>query len=62
MRIILIYLARACRAIADRHVDAAEAWQARAAMLEARAGLTVTSDNIAKCEPYDPAKHGEVRK
>lgn len=61
MRIIFINLAKACRAIGNLHVDAAEAWQRRAAYFDARSA-TFVSDNIAKVEPYDPAKHGEVRR
>lgn len=63
MRIILIYLARTCRAIGNWHVDAAEWWNGLAGRLDALATPhAFTSDNIAKCEPYDPQKHGEPRR
>jgi hypothetical protein len=61
MRIILIYLARACRAIGNWHVDAGEWWNGLAGRLDALAAPCVVSDNIAKIEPYDREKHGERR-
>ena len=62
MRIIFLYLARLCRAIGNRHVDRADLWRRRADRFDRRAKLRVRSDNIATIEPYDPERHGEVRK
>ena len=60
MRIINIHLAKMCRTIGEWHVDRADVWKRRADAFDARASV-LTSDNIARIEPYEREKHGGLK-